>query len=97
QHISKPIEQLVTEARSLAKKGVKELMLIAQELTYYGLDIYKKRELPRLLNALAEVEGIEWIRMHYAYPSKFPMEILDAMNSNEKICNYLDMPLQHSS
>lgn len=97
KHVSKPIEQLVQEARTLASRGVKELMLIAQELTYYGLDIYKSRELPRLLNALTEVDGIEWIRMHYAYPTKFPIEILDAMNSSEKICRYLDMPLQHSS
>ena len=97
QHISRPIEELVIEARNLARRGVKELMLIAQELTYYGLDIYKKRELPRLLNALAEVEGIEWIRLHYAYPSKFPLDILDAVRNQPKICNYLDMPLQHAS
>jgi ribosomal protein S12 methylthiotransferase len=97
QHISKPIEQLVQEAESLVKKGVKEIMLIAQELTYYGLDIYKKRELPKLLDALAAVKGIEWIRLHYAYPSKFPLEILDAMNRHSNICKYLDMPLQHAS
>jgi len=97
QHISRPIEQLVNEAESLVRKGVKEIMLIAQELTYYGLDIYKKRELPRLLHALADVKGLEWIRLHYAYPSKFPMEILDAMRERENICNYLDMPLQHAS
>lgn len=96
-HVSKPIEQLVKEAQSLARRGVKELMLIAQELTYYGLDIYKKRELPQLLHALSEVEGIEWIRLHYAYPSKFPLEIFDAMNSLPKVCNYLDMPLQHAN
>ena len=97
QHISKPIEQLVAEAEGLVKKGVKEVMLIAQELTYYGLDIYKKRELPRLLHALADVKGLEWIRLHYAYPSKFPLEILDVMRERENICNYLDMPLQHAS
>jgi ribosomal protein S12 methylthiotransferase len=97
QHISKPIEELVRDAESLVKKGVKEVMLIAQELTYYGLDIYKKRELPKLLHALADVKGLEWIRLHYAYPSKFPMEILDAMKERENICNYLDMPLQHAS
>jgi ribosomal protein S12 methylthiotransferase len=97
QHVSKPIEQLVAEAESLVKKGVKEVMLIAQELTYYGLDIYKKRELPRLLHALADVKGLEWIRLHYAYPSKFPLEILDVMRERENICNYLDMPLQHAS
>lgn len=97
QHISKPIEELVRDAESLVKKGVKEVMLIAQELTYYGLDIYKKRELPKLLHALADVKGLEWIRLHYAYPSKFPMEILDAMKERDNICNYLDMPLQHAS
>ena len=97
KHVSKSIEDLVREAESLVQKGVKEVMLIAQELTYYGLDIYKKRELPKLLHALADVKGLEWIRLHYAYPSKFPMEILDAMKSRENICNYLDMPLQHAS
>jgi ribosomal protein S12 methylthiotransferase len=97
QHISKPIEELVAEAEGLVKKGVKEIMLIAQELTYYGLDIYKKRDLPRLLNALADVKGIEWIRLHYAYPSKFPLEILDVMRERDNICKYLDMPLQHAS
>jgi len=97
QHVSKPIEELVAEAEGLVKKGVKEVMLIAQELTYYGLDIYKKRELPRLLNALADVKGLEWIRLHYAYPSKFPLEILDVMRERENICKYLDMPLQHAS
>jgi ribosomal protein S12 methylthiotransferase len=97
QHISKPIEVLVQEAKSLARRGVKELMLIAQELTYYGLDIYKKRKLPRLLHALADVEGIEWIRLHYAYPSKFPTEVFEVMAQRENICNYLDMPLQHAS
>ena len=97
QHVSRTIEDLVAEAEGLVKKGVKEIMLIAQELTYYGLDLYKKRELPRLLHALADVKGIEWIRLHYAYPSKFPMEILDAMNQHDNICKYLDMPLQHAS
>lgn len=95
-HISRPVEELVKEAQSLARRGVKELMLIAQELTYYGLDLYKRRELPRLLHALADVEGIEWIRLHYAYPSKFPTEIFDVMAERPEICNYLDMPLQHA-
>jgi ribosomal protein S12 methylthiotransferase len=97
QHISKPIEELVKEAEGLVKKGVKEVMLIAQELTYYGLDIYKIRMLSDLLNRLADVKGLEWIRLHYAYPSKFPLEILDTMRQRENICNYLDMPLQHAS
>ncbi|MCU0384809.1 MAG: 30S ribosomal protein S12 methylthiotransferase RimO [Flavihumibacter sp.] len=96
-HVSRPIEELVKEAESLVKKGVKEIMLIAQELTYYGLDLYKKRQLPELLHQLATVPGIEWIRLHYAYPSKFPMEILDAIKAHPTICNYLDMPLQHAS
>ena len=97
QHISRTIESLVTEAEGLVRMGVKEIMLIAQELTYYGLDIYKKRELPRLLHALADIKGLEWIRLHYAYPSKFPMDILDAIKERDNICNYLDMPLQHAS
>ncbi len=97
KHISRPIEELVDEAKKLAAKGVKELMLIAQELTFYGLDIYKKRRLPELLAELSKVEGIEWIRLHYAYPAQFPMEIIDAIAENEKVCNYLDMPLQHAS
>jgi ribosomal protein S12 methylthiotransferase len=97
QHVSKSIEDLVKEAESLVKKGVKEVMLIAQELTYYGLDIYKKRMLPDLLHRLADVKGLEWIRLHYAYPSKFPLEILDVMRERENICNYLDMPLQHAA
>ena len=97
KHISRPIESLVAEAEKLVSRGVKEMMLIAQELTYYGLDIYKKRELPRLLHALAGIPGLEWIRLHYAYPSKFPMEIIDAMKEHDNICNYLDMPLQHAS
>ena len=96
-HVSRSIESLVNEAKSLVQRGVKEVMLIAQELTYYGLDIYKKRELPKLMHALADVEGLEWIRLHYAYPSKFPMEIIDAMKERDNICNYLDMPLQHAS
>ncbi len=97
QHVSKTIEQLVEEAKGLVKKGVKEVMLIAQELTYYGLDIYKERALPKLLNALADVEGIEWIRLHYAYPSKFPLEVLDTMRERDNICKYIDIPLQHAS
>ena len=97
QHVSRPIESLVDEAKRLVQRGVKEVMLIAQELTYYGLDIYKKRELPKLLHALADVPGLEWIRLHYAYPSKFPLEIIDAIKERENICNYLDMPLQHAA
>jgi ribosomal protein S12 methylthiotransferase len=96
-HVSKPIDQLIDEAKRLVKGGVKEIMLIAQELTYYGLDIYKKRMLPELLDRLAEVEGLKWIRLHYAYPSKFPLEIIDAIKRHDNICNYLDMPLQHAS
>jgi len=97
QHISKPIEELVREAESLVNKGVKEIMLIAQELTYYGLDIYKKRMLPELLNRLADIRGLQWIRLHYAYPSKFPLEVLDVMRERDNICNYLDIPLQHAA
>src|SRR5690606_12723032 len=97
QHVSRPVEELVKEAKNLARRGVKEIMFIAQELTYYGLDLYKKRELPHLLHALADVEGIEWIRLHYAYPSKFPVEIFDVMAERPEICNYLDIPLQHAS
>ncbi len=97
QHVSRSIEDLVAEAEGLVKKGVKEIMLIAQELTYYGLDLYKTRALPKLLHALADVKGIEWIRLHYAYPSKFPLEILEVMKERDNICNYLDMPLQHAS
>lgn len=97
KHISRTMEDLVQEAKNLAKRGVKELMLIAQELTYYGLDIYKKRRLPDLLDALAAVEGIEWIRLHYAYPTKFPLGIFDAMARHSKVCNYLDIPFQHAS
>ena len=97
KHISKTIEALVNEARSLAKQGVKEIMLIAQELTYYGLDIYKERKLADLLRALSDIDGIEWIRLHYAYPSKFPLDIFDAMKDLPKVCNYIDMPLQHAN
>jgi ribosomal protein S12 methylthiotransferase len=97
KHVSRTIESLVHEASFLADRGVKEIMLIAQELTYYGLDIYKKRMLPELLNALNAISGIEWIRLHYAYPSKFPLAILDAMVDNPKVCKYLDLPLQHAS
>jgi len=95
KHISQPIESLVDQAKHLAKVGVKEIILIAQELTYYGLDLYKKRALSELIDKLSEVEGIEWIRLHYAYPSKFPLEILDVIRTNTKVCNYLDIPLQH--
>ena len=97
KHISRTIDSLVQEAKNLARRGVKELILIAQELTYYGLDIYKQRSLPELLRALSAVEGIEWIRLHYAYPSKFPVEIFDVMAELPKVCNYLDIPLQHAS
>jgi ribosomal protein S12 methylthiotransferase len=95
KHLSQPIEKLVKEAKNLARMGVKELILIAQELTYYGLDLYKKRALSELLEALNEIEGIEWIRLHYAYPSKFPMEVFDTMARLPKVCKYLDIPLQH--
>lgn len=97
KHISKPIEELVIETEKLVRMGVKEIMLIAQELTYYGLDIYKKRMLPELLNRLADINGLEWIRLHYAYPTKFPTEILDVIRDRSNICNYLDIPLQHAS
>ncbi|MCO5259662.1 MAG: 30S ribosomal protein S12 methylthiotransferase RimO [Crocinitomicaceae bacterium] len=96
-HISIPIEELVKQAKSLANQGVKELMLIAQDLTFYGLDLYKKRALADLLEQLAQVEGIEWIRLHYAFPSGFPMEVVEVMKKYDNICNYLDMPLQHGS
>ena len=96
-HMSKPMDAIIEEAGRLVRMGVKEVMLIAQELTYYGLDIYKKRALPDLLNRLADLKGLEWIRLHYAYPSKFPLEILDVIRERENICNYLDMPLQHAS
>ncbi|MBA2329321.1 MAG: 30S ribosomal protein S12 methylthiotransferase RimO [Flavisolibacter sp.] len=97
KHISRTIDDLVKEAELLASRGVKEIMLIAQELTYYGLDIYKKRMLADLLKRLSDVKGIEWIRLHYAYPHKFPFEILDVMRERDNICNYLDMPLQHAA
>jgi ribosomal protein S12 methylthiotransferase len=97
KHVSRTIEDLVLEAQKLVKSGVKEIMLIAQELTYYGLDIYKNRALPELLHKLADIKGLEWIRLHYAYPSKFPLEIIEAMKQRDNICNYLDMPLQHAS
>jgi ribosomal protein S12 methylthiotransferase len=97
KHVSQPIEKLVKEAEGLAKNGVKELILIAQDLTYYGLDLYKKRNLAELLEALVKVEGIEWIRLHYAFPSGFPMDVLEVMRREPKICNYIDIPLQHIS
>jgi len=97
KHVSRTIEDLVKEAERLVTMGVKEIMLIAQELTYYGLDIYKKRMLPDLMNRLADIPGLHWIRLHYAYPSKFPLDILEVMRQRENICNYLDMPLQHAS
>ncbi|MEZ4979255.1 MAG: 30S ribosomal protein S12 methylthiotransferase RimO [Chitinophagales bacterium] len=97
KHISKPIEELVKEVSNLAAKGVKEIMLIAQELTFYGLDIYKKRSLSTLLDTLCEIEGIEWIRLHYAYPAQFPMDVIETMARQDKICNYLDIPLQHAA
>ena len=97
KHISTSIEDLVVQAKNLAKQGVKELILIAQELTFYGLDIYGERRLPELLQELSKVDGIEWIRLHYAYPTGFPMEIIHEMKNNPKVCNYLDIPLQHAS
>jgi ribosomal protein S12 methylthiotransferase len=97
KHIRTPIEALLKSAKQLAAHGTKALILIAQDLTYYGLDIYKKRNLPELLARLGDVEGIDWIRLHYAFPSGFPMEVLDVMKERSNICNYLDMPLQHGS
>lgn len=97
KHRSTPIEDLVKQAEILARDGVKELILIAQDLTYYGLDLYKKRNLAELLKALVKVEGIEWIRLHYAFPTGFPLEVLEVMKQEPKICNYLDIPLQHIS
>lgn len=97
KHKSKPIEDLVLEAKNLAKNGVKELILIAQDLTYYGLDLYKSRRLADLLTALSEVEGIEWIRLHYAFPTGFPEDVLKVIRENKKVCNYIDIPLQHIS
>lgn len=96
-HVSRPIEELVLEARNLAKNGTKELLLIAQDSTYYGLDLYKKKRLSELLKNLSDVPGIEWIRLHYAFPSGFPMDVLDVMASRENICKYIDIPLQHGS
>jgi len=95
KHRSTPIEDLVTEATKLAEKGIKELILIAQDLTYYGLDIYKKRALADLLRALVKIDGIEWIRLHYAFPTGFPLDVLEVMKNEPKVCNYLDIPLQH--
>lgn len=97
KHISKPMEELVLEAKNLAKKGTKELLLIAQDSTYYGLDLYKKRNLAELLQRLSDVEGIDWIRLHYAFPTGFPMDALDVMAERSNICKYLDIPLQHGS
>lgn len=96
-HVSRPLEELVLEAKNLAKNGTKELLLIAQDSTYYGLDLYKKRNLAELLKKLSDVEGIEWIRLHYAFPTGFPMDVLDVMAGEKKICKYLDIPLQHGS
>lgn len=96
-HVSRPIEELVKEAQNLAKNGTKELLLIAQDSTYYGLDLYKKRSLAELMQRLADVEGIDWVRLHYAFPTGFPLDILDVMREHPNICNYLDIPLQHGS
>ena len=95
KHVSVPIPELVSEAEALARRGVKELIIIAQDSTFYGIDLYGKRTLRRLLGELSQIEGIEWIRLHYAYPTGFPMDVLDEMASNPKICKYLDIPLQH--
>lgn len=97
KHVSTPMDQLISNANSLAKQGVKELILIAQDLTYYGLDIYKKRNLAELVDKLSDIKGIEWIRLHYAFPTGFPMDVLDVMKNRTNVCNYLDMPLQHGS
>jgi ribosomal protein S12 methylthiotransferase len=97
KHISKTIEEIVKETEFLASKGVKEVMLIAQDLTYYGIDIYRKRKIAELVQKISGVEGIEWIRLHYAYPAGFPEDLLDVMKNNPKVCNYLDIPLQHIS
>lgn len=97
KHVSKPMEELVLEAKNLAKKGTKELLLIAQDSTYYGLDLYKKRNLAELMQRLSDVEGIEWIRLHYAFPAGFPLDVLEVMAERPNICNYLDIPLQHGS
>lgn len=97
KHVSTPIEELVRNTKTLVSGGVKEIMLIAQDLTYYGLDLYKKRALSNLLKQLSDIEGLDWIRLHYAFPAGFPMDVLDVMNERTNICNYLDMPLQHGS
>jgi ribosomal protein S12 methylthiotransferase len=97
KHVSRPMEELIREAKHLASNGIKELILIAQDSTYYGIDLYKERSLARLLESLSEIEGIEWIRLHYAYPSGFPMEVIEIMAKTPKICKYLDIPLQHAS
>ena len=97
RHVSKPMDELVKEAQSLARHGTKELLLIAQDATYYGLDLYRKRNLAELMQRLSDVEGIEWIRLHYAFPAGFPMDVLEVMAERSNICNYLDMPLQHGS
>jgi len=97
KHVSKPMEEVIAEANSLVKNGAKELLLIAQDSTYYGLDLYKKRNLAELLDRLADVDGLDWIRLHYAFPTGFPEDILDVMAARPNICNYLDIPLQHGS
>ena len=97
RHISKPIEQIILEAKNLVRNGVREIMLIAQDSTYYGIDIYKKRAMSELLKKLSDVEGLDWIRIHYAYPAGFPMDIIEVMRERDNICNYLDIPLQHGS
>ena len=97
RHVSKPMEQIVLEAENLVRNGVREIMLIAQDSTYYGIDIYKRRTMSELLKKLSDVEGLDWIRVHYAYPSGFPMDIIEVMSERDNICNYLDIPLQHGS
>ncbi|MCL4540100.1 MAG: 30S ribosomal protein S12 methylthiotransferase RimO [Bacteroidetes bacterium] len=97
KHVSKPIELVIREAELLAAKGVKELIVVAQDTTYYGLDIYGRRELPKLMEKLADIKGVEWIRLMYAYPAKFPEAVLDVMRDNDKICKYIDIPIQHIS
>ena len=97
RHISKPMEQIILEAKNLVRNGVREIMLIAQDSTYYGIDIYKKRAMSELLKKLSDVEGLDWIRIHYAYPAGFPMDIIEVMRERDNICNYLDIPLQHGS
>ena len=97
KHKSTPIEDLVSQAKNLVAKGTKELLLIAQDLTFYGIDLYKTRKLAELLDQLAQIEGLDWIRLHYAYPAGFPMDVIEVMKKHDNICNYLDMPLQHGS